>query len=372
MKKRFGICLVIGIHFLSACSSFKRSEVTGLPLDPAERQNQESEIEVHEKNLSEGNIQQAAQGFQRFRSGNPGSPFVRRAQLGEAKALEFLGFWSEAADQYRDIIDSTRNTRPEIAAEALFLLSYCFESIGDEARVLAALQDAQRMSASLRPEIARAELPARLAASYQRMGMLDQVKRYLGEAEQGIQYLRSSSDKAAGVDTKYFARVYQQMGQHSTNQLSFESFQNNLETLKIIQLFALKSVELEDKVYSQKALDGLKENYRDLTTLAQQVPFNKALDFSAAKREQIERKSQMAGQILIAIEHLKRLRMVSANEPEMSKKLFSYLAGIEEKLNLFLNQRGELNSLTPDAIRLKEIKKDIIIKSEPIFPNEGK
>jgi len=366
----FALCWVVG------CAEKQRHEIKPEALGGIEREQQVDELMAANKELEQGHLEKARELFEAFKVKHEFSPFYQKAQLGQARALEQMGLWSEAAGLFKNMVESTRTTQPEIAGEALYQSSYCYEALGDEARVLASLNDALRMGEALRPEVRWAEIPARMAASYNRMGRLTEAKKSLAEAESGIQKIRSTMGEKLG--NKELSRIYLQMGSLSTNQLSFESFQSALETLKVVQTFALRSIEFNDPVYSTKALEGLKINYRDLYLQVQQVPFNSTLDVGAAKREQTERKTKMSAGLLMAIQLLRQSAMpantsVQASDSNpLSAQLVDYLKDLEDKLVGFLNSRGTINELTPEALKIKSIKKNITIKSEPVFLNERK
>jgi tetratricopeptide (TPR) repeat protein len=362
---------LVALCILSGCADFSRHEVKGLSLDPAQKTVQLEELAKADKQYESAEYSMAQELYKAFKEKNPYSPFFQRAQLGEAQSLEKLGEWSQAAALFREMIEATRVTQPEIAAEALYQSSYCYEALGDEGRVFAVLEDALRMKDSLRPEVALAEIPARMAASYNRTGRFAEARKSLLEAEAGIQRLRATQGDR--LQDSYLAKIYSQMGKLSTNQLATENFLSNLETLKSVQGFSQRSIELGNAVYSKQALESLKGNYRDFYLLIQQVGYNKALDIGAAKREQIERKSVMASSLLASIEMLKQSQKNLTGEGNLfSTQLFDYLSEIENKLITFLNTRGELNELTPEAMKLRSVKKNILIQSEPLFPNERK
>jgi hypothetical protein len=368
---RKSLVVMVLVSLCIGCSSFSRHEVKGLSLDPAQKAAQLGELTKADEQFEKLEYEISRDLFRAFKAKYPHSPFYQRAQLGEAKSLEELEEWSQAAALFREMVEATRTTQPEIAAEALYRSSYCYEALGDEGRVFAVLEDAQRMKDSLKPEIALAEIPARMGASYNRTGRTREARKALAEAEAGIQKLKATQSEK--LQAAYLARIYLQMGKLSTNQLSPDNFLSSLETLKSVQGFSQRAIELADPTFSRQALEGLKGNYRDFYSAIQLVGYNRSLDLGAAKREQVERKSLMTSELLSAIEMLKQSRKdLSGEGSTYSNQLFNYLKEIEAQLVFFLNNRGELNELTPEALKLRSLKKDILIRSEPLFPNERK
>lgn len=329
------------------CSLFGSKDVSGMPLDPKQKAAQEGELLRAEDELSKFHFQVATDLFRQFKEKHLDSPYFYQAQLGEAKAQEGLGRWSEAASLYRETAEGTRESQASIAAEAMYKLSYCYEALGEETKVYSSLMDADRMKDKLSEEIAKAELPARLAASLYRMGRIKESTLKLQEAEQGLQQLKTA--KADTISPEWLARTYFQMGLLSTNQLSLENFEPSLDTLKIVQSFSLRSVEVQDSRWSALAAETLVSTYRDLTQLVDQVSLNRSLEQGVALRQQRETREKMAAQILEALERLRSLRVTTESESEGVKKLFTSMEPIEKKLVAALNAQPLQNERTLES-----------------------
>ncbi|MEZ0392973.1 MAG: tol-pal system YbgF family protein, partial [Pseudobdellovibrionaceae bacterium] len=185
MKKTIGI--LISSILLAGCASLRSNSDEGGPIDPRVRAEQEGELKKAELAFEKQNYNEAEDLFGEFQAKFPNSIFYQRAQFGRAKSLEALEHWSEAADLYRKTLEVTRARQPQIAAQALYHISFCYENLGDEARVLASLKDALSMKEHLTPEQAQAEIPARMAASLNRMGQTKDAEQYFRQASQGIQ-----------------------------------------------------------------------------------------------------------------------------------------------------------------------------------------
>lgn len=356
MKKTsiFFLSLVIGS--LLGCASMRGNDSGGIPIDPRVRAEQEGELKKADQALMMGDLQTAEKLFREFQQRFPTSVYFQRSQFGLAKTLEAQQRWAEAADLYRKTLEVTRERQPEIAAQALYELSYCYENLGDEARVLASLQDALTMKQYLTQEQALAEVPARLAASYNRMGRTKEAEQYFREASRGIQQMRPSHTMdQSGV---WLAKTYYQMGVFSTNQLSYENLQTSLDTLKMVQIFSLRSAEASGEPWSKMAADGLLSNYRDLWNTIQGIPMNKAMESGAAKREQVDQQANFTGQLLTLMNELRTYRAPETREesPEASE-MFLALGKMEEKAHRFLTNLGGQTPLTPEAKKRGGLKR---------------
>ncbi len=352
--KRITLCFAL--IALTACTSIStETEVHGVPVDPQIRAEQEAEISKADHALDAQNYEQADNLYVDFQKKFPNSIFYQRAQLGRAKTLEYQGRWAEAAELYRRTVEATRTHQPEIAAQGLYQLSFCYENLGDESRVLASLKDAMQLKQYLKPEQALAEIPARLAASYNRMGLRPEAEQYFREAERGIQQVRAQQPPENSA--QWLSATYYRMGSFSTNQVSEENLQSSLDTLKIVQIFSLRSSEEGGQPWSKLASQGLIANYRDLWNTIQQIPLNKAMEQGAAKREQTERQLNYSGQLLTLMNELKQYRAPEGRNHPEATDLFSFLSKLETQAQGLLTAKGVRNPLTPEAESLGGLKR---------------
>ncbi len=338
---------------LSGCASTPAQQITGAPIDPEVRAEQESEIRKADDALFLQDFISAERLYSGFLKQYPNSIFFQRALFGKGKALEAQERWSEAAEAYRTSVEATRVRLPEIAAQALFRLSFCYENLGDEARVLASLNDAMAMKSYLHSEQVLAEIPARYAACYSRMGRIKDAQVYFLKADQGVAQIRAT--RGQNVTNAWLAQVYFHMGRLSTNQISDENLQTSLDTLKMIQVFSLRSAEMGGEPWSRRAIQGLMENYRDHWNTIQEIPLHRALEAGVAKREQVERKINFTGQLLTMISDLRQYRAPS--DPLPVNDLFSFLQSLEKQGRDFLISVGDRNGLTPESERRLELKR---------------
>jgi len=354
MKYFLFVAAATTLFFIAGCAMMARKSVA---IDPALKIQQESELRVAQNALDAQHPEEAEKAFTDFQIKYPVSVFYQAAQIGKAKALEQQGKWSEATDLYRASIEATRETQPKIAAQALYEISFCYENLGDEAHLIASLQDALRLKDSLQPEWAMAEIPARLAASYNRVGRMDEAQKYFKQADVGVTQLRAMRDKEATPE--WVARVYYEMGLYSTNQLAYENLQASLDTLKMVQIFSLRSVEANGEPWSHLASEGLQGNYRDIWNTIQDIPLNRSMDVGAAEREKLERQNDFVGQLLTLINDLKRYRTPEINaQNESLKSLMSLLKSVESQGSQFLNSSHLHTRLTPESVRRNALKKE--------------
>ena len=357
--------MLLGAFLFTACSAFQTDEKTGAPIDPRIRAEQEAELSKVDQNYENGYYSVARQEYSEFLMKFPNSVFYQRARLGIAKSFEGEEKWTEAAQIYRETIGATRERQPEIAAYALYRISLCYENLGDEARVLASLKDALSLKQHLTPEQADAEIPARMAASYSRMGLDKDAQENLLLADTGIQNIirqnRSLMDKP--TLNNWSAGTYYRMGLFSTNQLSHENLQAALDSFKMVQIFSLRSIELGVSPWSEKAEQSVMTNYQDFWKTIQNFPLAQGMDAGAALRQKTERQIYFVGQTLTLLSDLKSARIVSQElRSKISNRFFDSLKNFEMQLEKFLYDQGEFNQMTPEALKRNRLKQNLKLK----------
>jgi tetratricopeptide (TPR) repeat protein len=337
-----------------ACQSIVQNH--GMLISTVENPAEREQVEVAEKLYRDGKSKEAEEAFALFVKNKPTSFYYYRAMMGQARAVFEQKRWTEAAAIYRVVEDGARDLHVEIAGQALFELSFCYENMGDENRVLASLLDAQKLQKNLPPEIGLAEIPARIAASYHRMGQENEAGKYLQLAQKGIVQIQIGKEPTI-ENKKWLAEIYFHMGQFSTRQLTEDNLQAHLDTLKMIQIFTLRCVETEASPWSGLAAADLTSNYTDVLLLIMQMPISKSMDAAAAKREKLDRQMYFFGVLLAHIADLKSQRLILEKAGAEQDKLFTGLAEIEQKGQNFLLTSNALTPLTPESTQRPKKKK---------------
>lgn len=339
-----------------------------IEIDPVVREQQMRALAVAEAQLAQGEFKTAAESFKKFQRDYPTAYVFQKASIGYAQALEGQGEWASACRVYPTVVDSTREKQPEFAALALYLSSYCYEVLGEETKVAASLKDALAMEKYLTPEQAKAELPARLAAFYQREGQLTEAAKYLTRAEEGLKQVRVQKGNALGPD--WLAKTLFLMGSITTNQLSHESILAHIESVKTLQSFLLRAIEAQGVPWSSRALANLKSSYMAIWNTIQAYPLNEALDRGAAEREKLERQLYFVGELLVAMNELKSIPVPNANEKnEQLRGLSEFMKELEDRSRDFLFNRNEITPLTQEALSRMGLQKGTG-NTDPYFYSE--
>ncbi|UYL10700.1 hypothetical protein B9G69_008940 [Bdellovibrio sp. SKB1291214] len=344
---------------LAGCSSFQmgRSEEANLQ---DQRLLEERDLHAAQDTLASGNFTQAQKQYKAFQDTYPRSTFLQASRIGEAQTLEGQGKWVEAAAIYRDIILKTRNLQPDIAAMALYRMSFCDEALGDDQKTVADLLEAHSLRSALPLTTAYAEIPARLASAYSRIGREKEAVQYLNDAEKGIAKIRAESDPAK-LDKDWLAKTYYQMGSVTTNQLSPESFDAFVASQKYVQIYLIKTMELNDPRWSSKALKQLQGTYNELYLQVEAVKQNRS------------QQAHLGGSLVDLIDRAELYKPVSGQTPNSYQiEFFTLTNDVRLKTERLLYQGHESMGLTEESKKLNSIKRSGRTKADAFLPEEQK
>ncbi|MEK2647141.1 tetratricopeptide repeat protein [Bdellovibrio sp. BCCA] len=339
--------LIASVILLSGCASLFENRMSEEEVAQirAQKASEEAEVVNAEKVLEKARFEEARILFRDFQGRHSQSVFFQQARLGEAQSLEGLGRYQEAADLYRDIYLKTLKHQPEIAALALYRMSFAYEALGDDLKTVAALLDARRMGEHLPLEVAYAEVPARLAAAYARQNRENEALTYLNEAEKGISIVQQ--EKGANLRSDWLAKTYVQMGTVSTNQLSSDNFSEFVQGQKLVQVYLIKALRLNDSAWSPRALSKLQETYRDLYTQVE----------SAKNRET---QNSLGGDLFDLLDQAELYRpMTGQKMNSYENSFFAYLSEVRKKTEKIVYGSGGTMSLTEESAKLNSLKRGL-------------
>jgi tetratricopeptide (TPR) repeat protein len=342
--------------FLAGCSSFQM----GRGDDSLQNQRviEERDLNAAQDQLTTGSYVQAQKQYKTFQETYPRSNFFQASRIGEAQALEGQGKWVEAAAIYRDVVLKTRNLQPDIAAMALYRMSFCDEALGDDQKTVADLLDAKSLRNTLPLTVGHAEIPARLASAYSRMGREKEAVQYLNEAEKGIAKIRTESEPGK-LEKDWLAKTYYQMGSVTTNQLSPENFDAFVASQKYVQVYLLKTLELNDSRWSPKALKQLKNTYNEMFLQVDAVKQNRS------------QQAHLGGALIELIDRAELYKPVSGQTQNSYQiEFFTLTTEVRTKTERLLYQGHESMGLTEESKKLNSIKRSGRTKVDALLPGE--
>ncbi len=278
----------------------------------------------------------ASQKLERLVKEHPVSELDLVILYNSGAAQEGLKNCDLAAKRYASAARIANEKFDKIAAISFFRLGFAYDCMGKPKESILAFLDARKRSRSLPPDVASAELPARLAAGYASLNRRKEALYYFNEASAGLKRLISRS-KSSANDQELAATTMYAMGKISqtSDPLTF------VRMLTMQQPFLLQAVELAAGEATQKARRELLSAYQSI--------LEQKFSSKAAERE-----FYMEG--LKAARQLQKIRLPSANA--RTQNIFKLVARVESTLQTRLTKLAETLPKTPQEEKRQSLKKE--------------
>lgn len=271
----------------------------------------------------------------------PGTDMDLVALFNSGAAHEGLGDCKKASERYRQVVRASANNFKRLEGEALFRLSLMYECLGEDTKTITALLDAKKRGKELNFETVNAELPARLAAAYARLGNRQKALEYFNKASQG---LKAVVTRGGGhVQTDLLARTLFLMGKLSPSQRRAEVDPTNyMQSLSMQQPYLLQAVEMHKEPSSSKAKQDLQIAYDNIWLFKFSDP---------------EKERQFFTRCLQTINELRNLRLPTKTDP-VEDEIFANIDQTERKLQTELTRAAVTNKLTQEAQKREGLKQE--------------
>lgn len=242
------------LNFLfMGCSLVSKKDTSALPIQPDQKIKMQTEIQLGLNYLNSRQFSDAENIFNNFLQQNPHSIFEGEVQLA-------LGQTKIGQQQFFESVTPLKSALGFGNYDALVWLAIAYEAMGDETKVFAALTDATNHAQELSVSVRFTELPARWASYYHRQGDYEQAMTYFEQANKGLLRLQEG---LSDVEKKnQLSQAYYKMGVFSLNQLGADNAEKLIDTLNVLQLFLIRSMEQNQSSWSLLSLMNLKESYQ--------------------------------------------------------------------------------------------------------------
>lgn len=309
----------------------------------------------------------AASAFEDILTKKPTSEFEAVVFYNAGAAYEGMKDCKTAATRYRRAVVLSRGKLPQIEVQALYRLSYVYECLGSDTKVISSLLDVKKRDNYLTDDLMKAELPARLAAAYGRVGNREQAKKYFTEAEIGLRLTREKYKESARPK-EIMARILFFMGRLNPpeNQLEVKTGVY-LENLRQLQPYLWHAVELDEPNWSKRAAEQIDLAYKNVWRLVdREKPDSIEKDTDIVNRKLSLSKNRIVQSALISLRELKNLKLPNATPGRIEQDLTRELKLTENKFVTFLAQNAEpTNPLTSDAKRREGLRREGRVISSP-------
>ena len=260
--------LIVALLAATACSTAPKQN-PHVPTDSAQTQ-----LEDGMKALQSSDFGTAAAIFDRLLTQKPASEFDLIVLYNAGVAHDGLGECKRSSELYRKAITgSVALKRPRVEAEAYYRLSMAYECIGDDQKTIVSLLDTKKRAKNLTPDIANAELPARLAVAYARIGQREKAMQFFREAGNGLKLALTQAGTTTQIQQKFAAKTLYAMGTLTPLQKGLNGDPKGfLTALSMQQPYLLQSAELNIAPDSRKAADELIFAYENLLKMKPNDP----------------------------------------------------------------------------------------------------
>lgn len=345
--------LIVFVLQLTACSLFSKSDDK---VAPATDPKVTKRFEVGLKKLEQEKYAEAAKIFDDILVENPTTELDLIVSFNAGAAYEGLGRCQQAAERYRSVVKSTLTRQGRIYAQALFRLSYVYECLGDNPKVIATLLDLHRRDSFLDENVKLAEVPARLAAAYARVGNRTTAEKYFKLASEGIQRLNIKFKNQSNQTVTLVQTLYL-MGRFNQKELlALGDGLEMVQSISFLQPYLLQAVEMNVNPWSEKSAQDILLAYDHIYKILQSPQPESDEDSLIAERNQKSKQRQLAKSALASLRSFKAIKM--PKEPTaLVAKLMQDLNQRERLYQTTLADLSVGNPLTPEAESVEGLKR---------------
>lgn len=312
--------------------------------------------------LEQQDFKNARREFEEFLSRVPTSPWTQSALVNRGRALEGLELWMEAADQYQVVVSST-NDFPELQVFALYRLSFCLEALNRDQEDVAVLFDVYQRQKFLDSRISTAELPARMAAAYARVGNFEKAKEFYTQAERGMNQLEIENRDTQVPD--WMGRTFYQMGQTTHRYPSWLDFEVHLRPLARGQMYLLRAAELGVEPWAQLAADELIEKYLALWSVLMNASPLAQGDPVLEMRDLQMQQWQRVGLISTTLNELKsRIIPSDQRRSKEADNIVKFVSQLETEIEHYATHRPFGEGLTDEALERRQSIRGKVIEPD--------
>jgi tetratricopeptide (TPR) repeat protein len=282
---------------------------------------------------------EAAKIFDKLLVTKPATEHDLVTSFNSGSAYEGLGNCSRAGERYREVTRGSSGHFTRLEAQAFYRLALMYECLGQDVKSITALLDAKKRGRNLPPATLSAEIPARLAAAYARIGNRKKALEYFALANKGLKKIVSEESGKKQADI--LGQSLYLMGQLNPAQRRGEGDPKAfLQGLGMQQPYLLQAVELKHPVWSPKAASDLETAYDNIWKF---------------KFTDTEAQNDFYIRAMQAVRELKRIKM--PNETPEAAAIFRKVDAVESRLNIEIAKVAESTKLTPEAEKRQALKR---------------
>lgn len=263
-----------------------------------------------------------------------------------------------AAERFRKVIRLTAKTVQAVRGRSLLRMSDVYTCLGDDSKAITALVEVAKGKFDLSVEVVKAEIPAKLAAAYARIGNLKEANRYFQIAERGLVQVETNY-RNPQARIKAMAMTLFLMG--NISQINIQTMPSDVyfDTVKSLQRYLYRAVELNTEPWADQAAQQIEQIYKNTWSYIDRVPAGPSATINAqvGERERRQEQTRVAQAALQSLRALLSERIPDKNEPAGVKQLIQLVKNEETKIRNYLALNIVGSDLTPEARAASALKR---------------
>lgn len=353
---------------LMACSSGAKKDDENVAF--AKQQKITQDFERANQMLDDGKSTEAAALYDRIVLENPTNPMQNMIIYNAGLAYLQGGNCPKAGDRFRQVIRLTNNKVPPLEGRALLGLSDIYTCLGQDTKAITTLVQISQGKYQLPEEVTAAEIPAKLAGAYARIGNVKEGERYYRIAEKGLSRLQSGLRENQRRED--LSRTLFMMG--NISQLNTKTMKSGdyFATVRALQKYLYKSVEMNSKTWSPQAFEMIMQAYRQTWDYIDEIHPEKGEDEAITNRAQKKSQIELAQTAIQSLRYLYQERIPNPDEPVSVKQLMERLRSEETRLRNFIATNIVGTGLTREAVEAQALKRSgRVLNPDPILERES-
>ena len=283
----------------------------------------------------------------------------------ESKQCELAG------ERLRKVMRMTTRKFSAIRARATLKMSDVYTCLGEDNKAITNLIEIFLGKHDLPVEILKAEVPAKLAAAYARIGNNKEAEKYFKIAERGLQQVQLTyTGKKQKIEA--LAKTLFLMGNISQISVLTMSGDDYFATIRALQKYLYKSVELNDSTWSPQSSKQIIFAYENVWDYINRVRVSEESDPEIARRDMKIEQLRIAQTALTSILKLYDERIPDPNESALITELFKKMKTSEIKIRNFIATNIVGTDLTTQALEVEGLKRaGRVLNPDPILERKA-
>lgn len=363
-------CIILFL-FLAGCSSGpKKADPEQVAEERAHEEVLRNKFNQALAQMDTGDFNRSGREFKDLLKQNPSSELELLIIYNIAGSLEGLKKCEASSKRYREIINKSLGKFKKIESQAIIRLSYMYECLGDDAKLIATLLDARRYKKLLPVAVIAAEVPARLAAAYARQGNSSLAESYFAQAQMGLKTINTNI-RNKDKKSETLAKTLYFMGKLDKYKINKETLPAFLTSLGYLQNYLLLSMEMNHPDWSAKSAREILITYDRLYTFMTPAYFGSDVVRAEKKKQAYLRNLES---VLLNIDALNKMRLAERVQAEarVVNQFFLQLKSKEKRFRIELSKVTTGTHLTSEARARQGLKlPGKIISNETILERQN-